>query len=78
MLFRADVAMTNTLKLLRQRHTDGATIEPVCYCVCVCFVSACMCVSSQNERDRLAVAHTNTRPFLGFQTRTGRQSGFSL
>lgn len=39
----ADVAVTNTLKLHRLRHTDGATMEPVCQRLCVN-----ACVSSRS------------------------------
>lgn len=77
-LFRAATAMTNTLKLHRQRHPDGATIEPVCKCLWV-HLCECECVSSLSwMRPTRTVPHTNKRPFPGFQTRTGRQSGFSL
>lgn len=60
--------MTNTLKLQRQRHTDGATTEPVCrrLCVCLC-VNACVClfpVLNETTSQELHT-HTNTHtPFL--------------
>lgn len=59
----AGAAMTNTLKLHSQRHTDGATIEPVCQCLCMC-VNMHVYFSSQSwMRPPLAVSLKHI-PFL--------------